>query len=142
MEADKKTFLLYYDMCCQKVIIYTGTPRKEIIEVIYELFRIDQKQKINILDEEGVPVVLSSYLPNNVKLYIQIQKTFTEIFIENQNLDINNNCAEIPNSDNIAWVWNVPSRNSHKITNNGKTVSQAKNETQASCRGSLKIEEG
>jgi len=55
---------------------------------------------VRFLDEEGNPIVISSALPDQIKIYVEIKKTFTEKFLE-ENKEKNEN-----NPNLIKWVWN------------------------------------
>ena len=55
---------------------------------------------MRFLDEEGNPIVISSALPDQIKIYVEIKKTFTEKFLE-ENQEKNEN-----NPNLIKWVWN------------------------------------
>ena len=55
---------------------------------------------MRFLDEEGNPIVISSALPDQIKIYVEIKKTFTEKFLE-ENQEKNEN-----NQNLIKWVWN------------------------------------
>ena len=55
---------------------------------------------MRFLDEEGNPIVISSALPDQIKIYVEIKKTFTEKFLE-ENKEKNEN-----NPNLIKWVWN------------------------------------
>ncbi len=141
MEVTKKVFNIYYNMCCQRIVVYSGVPQSEIFNTIYELLSIPKESKINILDEDGIPVVLSSYLPSYINLYVQIQKTFTDKLFEGLQLQTNVTQAitlQVKSAEEkYDWIWNEPSASSHKLKNNNKTVYQPQNETMSSCKGSL-----
>ena len=55
---------------------------------------------MRFLDEEGNPIVISSALPDQIKIYVEIKKTFTQKFLE-ENKEKNEN-----NPNLIKWVWN------------------------------------
>ena len=55
---------------------------------------------MRFLEEEGNPIVISSALPDQIKIYVEIKKTFTEKFLE-ENQEKNEN-----NPNLIKWVWN------------------------------------
>ena len=80
----------YYDLCCQKLAVYPGTSSDEIKSTIREILEIPADKKVNYLDEEGNPIVISSALPNEIKIYIQIKKTFTEQIMEKKESSPNN----------------------------------------------------
>jgi hypothetical protein len=134
MDQEKKLFKLYHDMCEQKLIVYTGTSQAEIKDTIYEILDIPTTEKIQVLDEEGNPIVLSSNLPNEIQLYIQIKKSYTDKLFS----------SELPQQEagSIEWFWNTPSNKSHMLKNNNKTVYQPSNETQSWCLGDLVMEKG
>ncbi len=64
----KKLFNFYYDLICQKLTVYAGTPANEIISTLRELLQIDSGKKLEYIDEEGYPIVVSSALPNEIKI--------------------------------------------------------------------------
>ena len=87
----KKVFNFYYDLCCQKLTVYNGTSSDEIKSTIREILEIPQDKQVRFLDEEGNPIVISSALPDQIKIYVEIKKTFTEKFLEeNQEKNENN----------------------------------------------------
>ena len=96
----KKVFNFYYDLCCQKLTVYSGTSSDEIKSTIREILEIPQDKQVRFLDEEGNPIVISSALPDQIKIYVEIKKTFTEKFLE-ENQEKNEN-----NQNLIKWVWN------------------------------------
>ena len=96
----KKIFNFYYDLYCQKLTVYEGTPANEIIATLREILQIPSESKLEYLDEDGYPIVISSALPNEIKIHVKIKKTFTEKFIESQNNNSNNN-----NPNSIDWFW-------------------------------------
>ena len=96
----KKVFNFYYDLCCQKLTVYSGTSSDEIKSTIREILEIPQDKQVRFLDEEGNPIVISSALPDQIKIYVEIKKTFTEKFLEEDKEKNENN----PNL--IKWAWN------------------------------------
>jgi hypothetical protein len=133
MDQEKKKLILYYNTCSQNLIFYPGTSQQEIKDTIYEILDIPETEKLQILDEEGDPVVLSSSLPNEIKLYIQIKKTYAEKLL---------NSLPPQEIDSVDWTWNKPSNSSHLLKNGDKTVYQPKNETQSWCLGNLLLDKG
>ena len=98
---------------------------------------IPADKKLNFLDEDGNPVVISSALPNNIKIYIQIKKTFTEQFIEQNNLKNDN----INNS--IDWCWNEEiGEKTYERKNNNKTVTHTSDRRSSYCKGNLIMNTG
>jgi len=139
-DSSKKVFNFYYDLYCQKLIVYEGTPANEIMATIRDLLQIPSEAKLEFSDEEGIPIVISSALPNDIKIHIKIKKTFTEKFIESQNNN-NNKINTIPKS--IEWFWlESDSPNTHKRKNNNKTIYQPDNKRTSECRGNLIIDSG
>ena len=135
----KKVFNFYYDLMCQKLTVYTGTPANEIISTLRELLQINSNQKLEYIDEEGYPIVVSSALPNEIKIYVKIKKTFTEKFIESQNKNKDN---KIDNYS-IEWFWlecDYPEICQRK--NNNKTLCQPPCKSNVKCKGSLIISSG
>lgn len=94
----KKVFNFYYDLCCQKLTVYSGTSSDEIKSTIREILENPQDKQVRFLDEEGNPIVISSALPDQIKIYVEIKKTFTEKFLE-ENQEKNEN-----NPNLIKWV--------------------------------------
>ncbi len=95
-----KTFHFYYDMSCQNLVVYPGTPSDEIKNTIRDLLNIPRYSKVEYLEENGNPIVISSALPDKVKIYVKIKKTFTEKFIEEQSKN-----KEQTSSRSINWKW-------------------------------------
>ena len=141
---EKKIFNFYYDLYCQKITVYQGTPSNEIISTLRDILQIPSEAKLKYLDEDGYPIVISSALPNEIKIYVKIKKTFTEKFIESQknnNSNNNNKNAQIENS--IDWFWlESDSPSTHKRKNDNKTIYQPGNERVSRCKGSLIIDSG
>jgi len=138
--SGKKVFNFYYDLCCQKLTVYPGVTSEEIKSAIKEILEIPPDKKVNFLDEEGTPIVISSNLPNEIKIYVQIKKTFTEQLIEqnkgNENKDINS----------IEWFWNEEDNEDEDISyvrkNNNKTVKHVSGSRSSYCKGSLIMDSG
>ena len=134
----KKIFNFYYDLYCQKLTVYEGTPANEIIATLREILQIPSESKLEYLDEDGYPIVISSALPNEIKIHVKIKKTFTEKFIESQKNNSNNN-----NPNSIDWFWlESETPQTHKRKNNNKTIYQPCNENISRCKGSLIIDSG
>ena len=74
----KKVFNFYYDLCCQKLTVYSGTSSDEIKSTIREILEIPQDKQVRFLDKKNF---------------------HWKIFEENQEKNENN-----PNL--IKWVWN------------------------------------
>ena len=55
--SEKKIFNFYYDLCCQKLTVYSGTSADEIKSTIREILEIPEDKKLNFLDEDGNPIV-------------------------------------------------------------------------------------
>ena len=119
--STKKIFNFYYDLCCQKLTVYSGTSAEEIKSTIREILEIPQDKQVRYLDEEGNPIVISSALPDQIKIYVEIKKTVTEKFLEeNKAKNDNNNNTTTSTLNSIKWVWNkddenIPVGKRHKI---------------------------
>ena len=133
-----KLFYFYYDMSCQNLAIYPGTPSDEIKNTIRELLNIPPESKVEYLDEDGNPIVISSALPDKIKIYVKIKKTFTEKFIEEQSKN------KIPTKpESINWTWlESDEPKYHLRKNNDKTIYQKYNHCIAITKGTLIIESG
>ena len=120
--STKKIFNFYYDLCCQKLTVYSGTSSDEIKSTIREILEIPQDKQVRYLDEEGNPIVISSALPDQIKIYVEIKKTFTEKFIEENKAKNDNN--NIPTHDSIKWIWNKEDKDNfqYENLNEDKTV--------------------
>lgn len=134
---NKKTFNFYYDSCCQKLIVYEGTKSDEIKSTIRELLEIPKDKKVIYVDDEGNPIVISSSLPNNINIYVQIKKTFTELYFEqNQNISINS-------VNSIEWFWTEEEDDeTYELTNNNKTVTHTSYTKSSFCKGNLIMDSG
>ena len=137
-ENQGKTFYFYYDMSCQNLIVYPGTPSEEIKNTIREILNIPEKSKLEYLDGDGNPIVISSALPDQIRIYVKIKKSFTDQYIEeNKNKII----KQLPNA--IDWIWlESSSPGTHKRKNDNKTIYQQYNSCVAKTIGSLEIENG
>ena len=135
----KKTFNFYYDLCCQKLTVYSGTSSEEIKSTIREILEIPQDKQVRYLDEEGYPIVISSALPDQIKIYVEIKKTFTEKFIE-ENKAKNNNT---PTPNSIQWVWNKDNEDDleYRNSNEDKTVKHV-GDGMGFAKGTLIMESG
>jgi len=135
--AEKKIFNFYYDLCCQKLIVYSGTKSEEIKSTIRELLEIPEDKKVIYLDEEGNPLVISSALPNNINIYVQIKKSFTEQYFE-QNQDSSKN-----QENTIEWFWTgEKGEMTYELKNNNKTVTHISNRRSSFCKGNLIMNSG
>ena len=137
-ENKGKTFYFYYDMSCQNLVVYPGTPSEEIKNTIRDILNIPEKSKLEYLDGDGIPIVISSALPDQIKIYVKIKKSFTDKYLEE------NKKKEIkPLLNSIEWTWlESSSPGSHKRKNDDKTIYQPYNRCIAGARGSLEIENG
>ena len=133
-----KLFCFYYDMCCQNLTVFPGTSSEEIKSEIREILNIPKESKLEYLDENGNPIVISSALPDKIKIYIKIKKTFTEKYIEKKKAEP---VKIIPNS--IEWTWEEStSPKTHLRSNDNKTIYQRYNSCVAKAKGTLVIEFG
>ena len=130
-ENQGKTFYFYYDMSCQNLVVYPGTPSEEIKNTIRDILNIPEKSKLEYLDGNGIPIVISSALPDQIRIYVKIKKSFTDKYIEeNKKKEI----KPLPNS--IEWTWlESSSPSSHKRKNDDKTIYQQYNTCIAGARG-------
>jgi hypothetical protein len=137
-ENQGKTFYFYYDMSCQNLVVYPGTPSEEIKNTLRDILNIPEKSKLEYLDGDGNPIVISSALPDQIRIYVKIKKSFTDQYIEeNKNKVI----KQLPNA--IDWIWlESSSPSSHKRKNDNKTIFQQYNTCVAKTIGSLEIENG
>ena len=126
----KKIFNFYYDLCCQKLTVYQGTQAFEIKDTIREILNIPKDAEVEYLDDEGIPMVISSNLPNGIKIYVKLKKKFSDNF-EKVTKD-----SLLPS---ISWYW---LETKHKKKNNNLTVYQNSNDQTASCKGSLIMDNG
>lgn len=140
----KKIFNFYYDLCCQKLVVYTGTSSQDVKTSLREILNIPDEVELEYLDEDGIPIVVSSALPDQIKIYVKKKKTFLERNIEDskkfekESSSNNNN-----NINSFEWFWFESSSNiTHPRKNNNKTVYQPVNERTATCRGSLIMDSG
>jgi|APCry1669189241_1035207.scaffolds.fasta_scaffold797861_1 hypothetical protein len=60
---------------------------------------MSEDQKLLFLDEDGIPIVLSSAIPNCTKIFLQKHQTETEKIIK-EIKDVN-------------WIWLEPGNDSH-----------------------------
>ena len=135
---NKKIFYFYYDMCCQSLVVYPGITSNEIKSTIREILNIPTEAQVEYLEENGFPIVVSSFLPDKIKIYVKIKKTFTEKFIEEQAKTEKKN-----NPSAIEWFWLESSEPKYHLRkNNNKTIYQPYNECIATTRGDLIIESG
>jgi len=135
--STKKIFNFYYDLCCQKLTVYSGTSAEEIKSTIREILEIPQDKQVRYLDEEGNPIVISSALPDQIKIYVEIKKTFTEKFLEENKAK---NTTTTNNS--IKWVWNKDEDDlEYKNSNEDKTVKHCV-DGMGFAKGTLIMEEG
>ena len=135
--STKKIFNFYYDLCCQKLAVYSGTSAEEIKSTIMEILEIPQDKQVRYLDEEGNPIVISSALPDQIKIYVEIKKTFTEKFLEENKAK---NTTTTNNS--IKWVWNKDEDDlEYKNSNEDKTVKHC-GDGMGFAKGTLIMEEG
>ena len=142
--STKKIFNFYYDLCCQKLTVYSGTSAEEIKSTIREILEIPQDKQVRYLDEEGNPIVISSALPDQIKIYVEIKKTFTEKFLEeNKAKNDNNNTTTTSTPNSIKWVWNKDDENDleYKNSNEDKTVKHC-GDGMGFAKGTLIMEEG
>jgi len=125
-------------MSCQNLIVYPGTPSEEIKNTIRDILNIPENSKLEYLDGDGNPIVISSALPDQIRIYVKIKKSFTDKYIEeNKNKII----KQLPNA--IDWTWlESSSPKYHKRKNNDKTIYQPYDECVAKTKGSLEIENG
>ena len=138
--SEKKVFNFYYDLCCQKLTVYPGTKPEEIKSSIREILEIPEDKKVMYLDEDGNPIAISSALPNNINIYVQIKKTFTEKFFEQNQGNYNNQ------DNSIEWFWTEEEEEdgdkSYALKNNNKTVTHISSSRSSFCKGNLIMNSG
>jgi len=152
MESKKK-FVFYYDNCSQPMIVYSGTPSEVILSTVKQVFKFKVNQDLLFLDEEGLPVVLSSFIPTETKLFIQKNQTETEKFEEEISKSTVENSSFIPKElstsninssyvEQIPFKWLKPKNVSHQLKNNDLTVHQPVNLTQSHCFANISFSQG
>ena len=76
-------------------------------------------------------------MPNNINIYVQIKKTFTEQYFE-QNQDISNN-----QENTIEWFWTEEEgEKAYELKNNNKTVTHTSSNCSSFCKGNLIMNSG
>ena len=96
---DKKIFTFFYKTTAQDIVVYTGTLQSDIIATLYTLLKIDTKKTLYFLDEQGLPMVLSSMIPNRTKIFVKEEDPLV---------------ASIPLTIQFElkpWVWDQPNSN-------------------------------
>ena len=127
---EKRIWKIYYDNTEQKIAIYPGTQASEILKTIITIFSLPEDQGLLFLDEDGIPVGLSSAIPSETKLFMQKKQSFSDMLSSIQ---------QSPPS----WVWFQPSnRSTHFRKNNDLTVYQPQNESLSHCFGTLVMKTG
>ena len=86
----KKVFNFVYNSKIQKLVIYETTPSNEIISTIREILQIPPELKIEFEDEDKYPIVVSSVLPNNIKIIVKTKNSNND----NQNKSLDGNSVQ------------------------------------------------
>lgn len=92
------------------------------------------------LDEDGIPIVFTSNLPQGTKLFLQKNESPTDQIISKIQEETKNNLTS--DFKTISWSWKEPENSSHKRKNNNLTVYQPQNETISHCFGDLVMTQG
>ena len=79
-----------YNSKIQKLVIYETTPSNEIISTIREILQIPPELKIEFEDEDKYPIVVSSFLPNNIKIIVKTKNSNND----NQNKSLDGNSVQ------------------------------------------------
>lgn len=93
---NKKLFTFVYKSTAQDLVVYKGTLQNDIIATLYILLKIDTKKTLYFLDEQGIPIVLSSMIPNRTKIFVKDEDSLI---------------SSIPLAiqfDLKPWVWDQP----------------------------------
>lgn len=71
VDVTKKKFNFYYKNSVQILKLYEGTKQEEIISTLYKLLNVDQSKILYFYDEDGDQIVISSSMPNDIKIFIK-----------------------------------------------------------------------
>jgi hypothetical protein len=103
--SQKKCLRFFFQGSEQKLIVYTGIPTSEITSTLKILLGIKDDQKVLFLDEEGIPLVLSSFLPTETKIFVSIGDLVTQAI---QNVLPNREASGtqvVETSEPKEWIW-------------------------------------
>ena len=87
----KRCYTFYYKITAQDLVVYVGTLQADILSTLYTILDIEPKTKLMFLDDQGLPMVLSSMMPDKTKIFIK-----------------DNEATTIKTADPIVlspWVW-------------------------------------
>lgn len=78
---------LYHDATLHRLKIFKGTPSEELLEGICEHLQLPLQSKLCFTDEDGDPVLLSSWCPNGTTLHVKVTRRGQPVqyYDENQN---------------------------------------------------------
>jgi len=94
---------LYFKHSTQRLGVYRNTPQKDIISSIKDVLELENNKKLYFLDEEGTPIVITSFLPNDIKIFVQNDDKITLGSHENESNE---------------WKWSTSLSNPKFINNN------------------------
>ena len=78
------------------------------------IFSEPENPGLLFLDEDGIPVGLSSAIPSGTKLYMQKKQSFADR-LSSLRPSQNNALSPVQQVENPSWIWFEPSnRNTHK----------------------------
>jgi len=131
---EKRVWSIFYDNTEQKITVFPETRLSEILESICTIYNFSRDQQLLFLDDNGIPIVLSSSIPTGTKIFMQKKQTLTETIIAQMSQNLPSNTPE--------FYWLEPSNSSHKRKNNNLTVYQPYHENMSHCFGSIIITSG
>lgn len=131
---EKRVWSIFYDNTEQKITVFPETKLSDIIKNIRTIYNFPRDQQLLFLDDNGIPIVLSSSIPTGTKIFMQKKQTYTQTTITQTNIN--------PLSNTPEFYWLEPSNSSHKRKNNNLTVYQPYHENMSHCFGSIIITSG
>jgi hypothetical protein len=124
----KKKFYFYYKGTEQRLTVYEGTTQDEIKHTIKDLFAIENEKQIIFMDDDGDPIVISSFIPDKTKIFIQEGDIITSK-IQTQTIQ----------NEPKPWTWKQDISKANFINAN---TFQTYKEDSAIVYGDIKIDSG
>ena len=74
--TDARCWKIFHGLTEQLLAVYPGTPTADVLAAVRELFGFRETAPLRFRNVDGLPVAVSSHLPDNVALHVSVEAGF------------------------------------------------------------------